>query len=409
MTETNGGSTTGVADRLRRYAKALKAEGAIRSEAVERAFLRVERHRLLERFYVWPDDRGAQGEPQEVRLDPKAPDPDALEIIYSDRPLVTELDAEGRPISSTSQPWLVARMLELLELAPGMRVLEIGAGTGYNAALIAEIVGRAGLVVTLDVQPRVVERARRLLDRAGYGEIRVLHRDGAQGAPEFAPFDRLVATVGCPDVSWSWAEQLTPDGEMLIPLQHGAPHVDPLVCLRVRREGRNVRLEGRVVDWSGFMLAQGELGRDPPWPLRPLYPPERTQGPPDREHEPLPELPDPEDRYGWFGLHYFWALCEPRITLGWSSGGQMELVDGEGSVLRIGPEGLKLWGNPQLYERVRQAYERWRMLGRPKLTDWRTTFLPKGEASNVQADERRGRWVLRRARSVQIVYLERCL
>ena len=217
-----------------------------------------------------------------------------------------------------------------------------------------------------------------------------------------------MVTVGCPDVSWDWVEQLAPEGEMLIPLQHGAPHVDPLVRLRVRREGGHLKLEGRVVDWSGFMLARGELGRDPLWPLKPLYPPERTQGPPDREYEPLPELPDPEvDRYGWFGLHYFWALCEPQLTLGWGSGGRMELVDSDGSVLHFAPEGLKLWGNPKLYERVRRAYARWEALGRPKLTDWRTTLLPKEEASGVQGDERRGGWVLRRARSVQIVYLER--
>jgi protein-L-isoaspartate(D-aspartate) O-methyltransferase len=80
-------------------------------------------------------------------------------------------------------------MLELLDLAPGLNVLEIGAGTGYNAALMAELVGDQRLVVTLDVLQDVVEQTRRLLARAGYLQIAVLWRDGVQGAAERAPFD----------------------------------------------------------------------------------------------------------------------------------------------------------------------------------------------------------------------------
>lgn len=99
-------------------------------------------------------------------------------------------------------------MLELLDLAPGLNVLEIGAGTGYNAALMAELVGDQHLVVTLDVLEDVVEQTRRLLARAGYPEIAVLWRDGVQGAAERAPFDRIVATVGRSDLSPRWAEQL---------------------------------------------------------------------------------------------------------------------------------------------------------------------------------------------------------
>src|SRR5439155_24991906 len=135
-----------------------------------------------------------------VEHDPQRPRPEHLEQIYSERALITRL-RDNLGTSSSSQPALMADMLQLLDVRPGLRVLEIGAGTGYNAALLAELTGDPSLVTTIDIQPDVVEQTRRSLVRAGYGGVRVLCRDGFAGAPEAAPFDRIVATVGCPDLS----------------------------------------------------------------------------------------------------------------------------------------------------------------------------------------------------------------
>jgi protein-L-isoaspartate(D-aspartate) O-methyltransferase len=104
-----------------------------------------------------------------------------LRLIYSDTALGTRLVEQfgaRLPASSTSQPSLVADMLELLEVAPGLRVLEVGAGSGYNAALLAELVGDQGLVITVDVAEDVVAQTRQLLTDAGYPGITVLCRDG---------------------------------------------------------------------------------------------------------------------------------------------------------------------------------------------------------------------------------------
>ncbi len=194
----SGTPSTGEADvrqLVERYVQRLKGEGAIRSPAVERAFLSVERHRLLQTFYRPPGPRGSPP----VHHDPAHPLAEHLELIYSNTALGTRF-VDGMPASSTSQPSLVAEMLELLELAPGTKVLEIGAGTGYNAALMAEIVGDQRMVVTVDILGDVVEQTRWLLARAGYPGIAVLLRDGIDGAPERASFDRIVATVGCSDL-----------------------------------------------------------------------------------------------------------------------------------------------------------------------------------------------------------------
>ncbi|HLK78992.1 MAG TPA: methyltransferase domain-containing protein [Streptosporangiaceae bacterium] len=173
-----------------RYVDELKAAAAFESAAVERALRRVERHRLLETFYF-----RTAGERQTIEHGPGHPRRDHLALIYADTALATR-HIDGLPASSTSQASLVARMLELLEVGEGMKILEVGAGTGYNAALLAEIAGDQRLVVTMDVLEDVVAQTRRLLAGAGYPDIGVLLQDGFEGVAEQAPFDRIVATVG---------------------------------------------------------------------------------------------------------------------------------------------------------------------------------------------------------------------
>jgi protein-L-isoaspartate(D-aspartate) O-methyltransferase len=264
-----GSTATDQADVRRlveRYVDQLKAEGAVRSPSVERAFRTVRRHQLLEAFYHRPVEAP---EFAVVHHDPEHPRPEHLELIYSDTALATRLVEQfgaRMPASSTSQPSLVADMLELLDLTPGLRVLEVGAGTGYNAALLAELVGDQRLVVTIDVQADVVAQTRRLLARAGYPDIAVLLRDGLDGVPEHAPFDRIVATVGCSDLSPAWAEQLDDDGVLLVPLAHASGH--PLYLL----DKRHGRLEGRVAKAAAFMPARGLLHVGGLWPLGVMQP-----------------------------------------------------------------------------------------------------------------------------------------
>src|SRR5262245_33291442 len=249
----------------------IKEDGMLRDPAVEVALRRVPRHRFVERFYPLPKPPEGTASPPAplprlpLEVDTQNPAAEHLDLIYADDALATRV-VDGVATSSTSQPALVASMLQYLELTPGMRVLEIGAGTGWNAALMAELVGDPALVTTLDIQKDVVAQTRRLLAAAGYGGVQIHQRDGFLGAPESAPFDRIVATVGCTDLSPRWVEQLAPAGFMLIPLRQG--RLAPLV--RVRREGG--RLCGRLIAPAGFMWIQGVLAQaqPPPSHLRPL-------------------------------------------------------------------------------------------------------------------------------------------
>jgi len=184
------------------------------------------------------------------------------ESAYRDEAIVTKRDADGQPISSSSQPAIMAIMLDQLDLAPGLRVLEIGAGTGYNAALMRYIVGDAGTVVSVDIDSEVAAQARGHLTSAGYPDVTVVAADGAAGYPASAPYDRVIATVGVSDLAPPWLDQMSPGGRIVVPLdvrgtqlavafQHAGP-----VGLRETAGGhwRSVSLTP-----CGFMRMRGPL------------------------------------------------------------------------------------------------------------------------------------------------------
>lgn len=170
---------------------------------------------------MWPHDATTG---RAVAVD-KAEDPAAwYRCADSDVPIVTQWD-DGRHTgtapgenftSSSSMPSVVFSMLADLDVRPGRRVLEIGTGTGWNAALLAHRVG-AGNVVSVEVDPAVSEQARRALRRFGHGEVRVVTGDGLLGHPPAAPYDRVVATCGLRSGLFAWVRQTAPGGVIVVP------------------------------------------------------------------------------------------------------------------------------------------------------------------------------------------------
>ncbi|WP_322750890.1 MULTISPECIES: methyltransferase, FxLD system [unclassified Frankia] len=142
----------------------------------------------------------------------------SLERAYGPDPVVTHRDGDGVPVSSASAPGTVAGMLEDLDVHPGHRVLEIGAGTGYNAALLAHLVGPAGSVTTIEYDEAVASAARAALSSLG-AAVTVVHGDGMLGVPGRATFDRIVVTAGAWDIPRAWWEQLAEGGRLVVPLR----------------------------------------------------------------------------------------------------------------------------------------------------------------------------------------------
>ncbi len=131
---------------------------------------------------------------------------------YADRPLPIGM---GQTIS---QPYMVARMAEALELSPGDRVLEVGTGSGYSAAVLGRL---CTAVYTVERHTSLAEGARALLHKLGYDSVRVRYGDGSLGWPEHAPYDAIVVAAAGPGVPGSLRDQLGPGGRLVMPLGTG--------------------------------------------------------------------------------------------------------------------------------------------------------------------------------------------
>jgi protein-L-isoaspartate(D-aspartate) O-methyltransferase len=166
---------------------------------------------------------------------------------YADKVLVTKWDDVGVAISSASQPAIVAIMLEQLRLERGHSVLEIGAGTGYNAALLGRLADR---VITVDIDEDVAHAARDRLANVPNVEVRT--GDGWAGAPDRAPYDRIELTIGTSDISASWRDQLADGGLLVLPLWL---RVGVQVSVAFRRDGDVLR--GESVRDCGFQRLRG--------------------------------------------------------------------------------------------------------------------------------------------------------
>jgi protein-L-isoaspartate O-methyltransferase len=144
------------------------------------------------------------------------------------------------------------KMLDLLDVHEGMHVLEVGAGTGYNAALIAEK-ATPGHVTTIDVDPAIAEHARTVLARTSL-PVAVVTGDGTHGHPEHAPYDRIIVTAGVYEIPHAWVEQTRPGGRIVLPLA-GSFQNGTLVSLTVRDDGT---AQGQFHDDAAFMYLRNQ-------------------------------------------------------------------------------------------------------------------------------------------------------
>ncbi|MEV5104654.1 methyltransferase, FxLD system [Streptomyces massasporeus] len=142
-----------------------------------------------------------------------------LESAYKEDAVPIKHDEHGEMISCISAPSIVATQLEQLGAQPGHKILEAGAATGYNAALLGKIVSPGGQVWTLDVDQDLVAGASQHLAEAGVGNATAVMADGAAGLPEHAPYDRIIFTVGAGDVPVKILDQLAPGGRLVLPMR----------------------------------------------------------------------------------------------------------------------------------------------------------------------------------------------
>jgi len=152
---------------------------------------------------------------------------------------------------------MVAIMNEALDLRPGLKVLEVGAGSGYHAATIAEIVGLEGHVYTVERVEELARFARQNLEHAGYSErVTLVQGDGSLGYAERAPYDRMLVTAAAPDVPPRLVEQLDKGGILVVPVG-GRFFPQDLVRIRKKPDGR---IERSTLGGVAFVPLLGEHG-----------------------------------------------------------------------------------------------------------------------------------------------------
>lgn len=202
----------------------LKSEGIVKSRDVEKALLSVPREAFV----------------------PKGSTRDA----YHDRPLSI---GKGQTISA---PHMVAIMAENLDLKKGHKILEIGGGSGYHAAVISRIIGEEGRVISVEVVPELAERARKALASAGIDNVTMITGDGSRGFPEEAPYDRIYYTCAAPYVPEIMFEQLKVGG-LLMSVEGDPYSTQRLIGYGKKEDGT---FDKEVLSYCVFVPLVGEYG-----------------------------------------------------------------------------------------------------------------------------------------------------
>ncbi|MCW1296196.1 MAG: protein-L-isoaspartate(D-aspartate) O-methyltransferase [Candidatus Parvarchaeota archaeon] len=211
-----------LAEEKERLLSYLVKEGILKTPEIIRAFYKVEREKFVLEQYK--------------------------EYSYADTPL---------PIlysQTISQPTTIAIMTEALEPKKGNKILEVGAGSGYQAAILAEIVGDSGKIYTIERISELVDFARRNLNNAGYRNVEVYCGDGSIGLREKAPFDRIIVTACAPKIPNSLIEQLVDGGIMVIPVGP-ITHIQRL--FKIKKEGKRIKTKD-----LGFFAFVPLIGRE---------------------------------------------------------------------------------------------------------------------------------------------------
>ncbi len=347
------------------------------------AFTEVARHVFVPEL-VWRQDRDVEGDCDLVPLR-RAEDPVRwLEMAYANASVSTQVD-DGHPIgedgcgfevtSSASMPAVVAQMLAALQVEPGMRVLESGTGTGYNAALLAHRLG-APNIVSVEIDPAVAEHARHALAAAGFGPVSVITGDGTDGYPPRAPYDRVISTAAAAEVPHAWVAQTRPGGLVLTPWGT-AYYPGGLLALTVDRDGT---ASGRIVGPASFMWLRAQ--RIPRYTIGQIMRREDAAAVSTTDLHPWHAAGDANAATA-IGLRV--PRCENFYHPEDSHTGTLYLVDQHSRswatlhTTAEPPYEVRQGGQRKLWDETETAYRWWIDAGRPALDAWRFTITPSGQ------------------------------
>ncbi|NKQ55070.1 methyltransferase domain-containing protein [Amycolatopsis sp. K13G38] len=357
------------ARRRRRLVDSIRQAGAIADPAWAAAFAQVPRHVFVPRFFVAEAGGWAAVAHQ---------DPGWLATVYSDRVLVTQLDGDpglwhvarrdgpvrGVPTCSSSMPSIMAIMLEELLVEDGNRVLEVGTGTGYNAALLCHRLGSAN-VSTVDIDDGLVRKARARLRSCDYHPA-CATCDGERGFPAHAPYDRVLCTCAVSRIPAAWLEQTVPGGFIVTTLNRpiGAGLVRVTVGTDGTAHGRVLPRDGRFMPLRAHRLADAQT----------LLAARGPDGNGPRETTlSIQAVLNPSSRFEFFA-----GLALPQVAPVYDADATY-LLHPDGSWARHEAGHVTQGGPRALWDLLEEAHADWRSLGEPTRERFGLTVTPRDQ------------------------------
>jgi methyltransferase of ATP-grasp peptide maturase system len=368
-----------------RMVRGLTKDGLVTDPRWRAAFAGVPRHEFLPRYFR-PTGSGSW-----VAVD--STDSDWLAEVYSNRVLVTQLDGDpfswerardageirGVPTSSSSMPGIMAIMLEALDVTDDDRVLEIGTGTGYNAALLCHRLGD-DRVSTVDIDSALLSLARKRLTMTGYRPTCV-HADGANGYPALAPYDRVLATASVSTVPLPWLAQTRPGGLIVTTLNR------PLGAGLVRiTAGEGPCGHGSVLADDGrFMPLRAHRHTVDPLLVDSLVTAPGTSRPTTLSAATVVSPESPFEFFAGLELPGVTVTALPNATL---------LFHPDGSWARVNDDTVTQAGPRPLWDRAEAAHALWLTLDEPTRSRFGITVDPDHQALWLDTPDSPHRWPL---------------
>jgi protein-L-isoaspartate(D-aspartate) O-methyltransferase len=371
------------------------------SPATEQAYLATPRHLFASRYREYGKREWQQATSENLEQH--------LAVLYADRPLVLFGDDDNDVPSTISQPSFVLRMLDMLQLQPGQAVFELGAGSGWNAALIGRLVGPQGRVFSLEIIPEMAQMAAAAVQRSGVTNVSIISGDGGDGYAAGAPYDRVIFTAGTYDLPSAFYDQLKDGGLLMVVLKLEGGG-DVLYLLRKIKD----HFESIDSTACAFVQLRGKhqvVGLEPASPeLLPEWPALQQQ---EVIRTPFWWGGKGQESFVWRtqGIRFFLGISEPHFRAfknGKTVARPLEdhyfgLWDQQQRSLVLAMDGYLIgYGNDSAKTQLLQKIQQWVALGMPAAASFKLQVYPSG--ARVEAQE--NQWAVKRSESTFLWSLE---
>jgi protein-L-isoaspartate(D-aspartate) O-methyltransferase len=364
------------------------------SEATAKAYLETPRHLFVRRYRDWGTKEWRQVD--ETNLE------EHLAMLYADRALILFGDDDEDIPSTISQPSFVLRMLDMLQFEPGQQVFELGAGSGWNAALIGHLAGPEGRVYSLELIPEVAQKASATIETLGIKNVKIIEADGGEGYAPGAPYDRAIFTAGAYDLPHHFFEQIKEGGLLLIVIKNEGGG-DNLFLLR-KAANYFEAIESMP---CGFVQMRGKYQLISLGPIALEMLPEWSE----LKHQEISKRPfwwggKGKESFQWrtLGICSFLGITEPsffafrteRTAEQLREDHYFGLWDQENRALVIAKDDLLIsYGNSAAEERLMQRIKQWVELGMPSAVSFGLRVYPLDFPLTITENQ----WLVKRRES----------